>query len=663
LRLHLPDLPIRRTAAASAADWRTPRLAALALAGCEAAGMAGVVAGYHFAQSTSSSTAEFVWFWAGMCLMVLPLVALAVRPATSPAVRTALLAMYGLVSYAPKLLRSPGEPLYHDELAHWRETHDVLATGLLFRPNPIITIIARYPGLHATTAALVHITGLTIWQAAILLLLLCHVALVVGIAVLARAIGLAPRTAAVAAMIYGLNPSFLYFDTQFAYESMAITLVVWTLAAFAWAIRSQRWQSRAPWSVLTVVFTAGTVVTHHLSELLLVLIMMLISAAMSVPWLARREGWVGAAATAWGLTLIAACLVAAWFTFAAPTTASYLSPYLGGGLSQLIHIAGGAGSGRHLFAASLSPWWEQKSAYMVTVFALFLAISGLLLIRNRILNGSLPRGGRRALLAAFAVLGLIYFPSVLFIFSPLGAEGARRSWAFSWIGLCILASPAALILIDWTARRTRRWAIVILRCGLLAALAIALIGGTAAGADASYRFPGPFLYGSDTRSITPELQGTSAWFASRFGPGNRIVTDRYTGLIFASFGLQDPAAPSAGFPVYNLYLAKHGAAIRPAYLLYDLRDSHYTYLIVDGRMAYELPQLGEYFDASEPAAQFAPHNGRPVFYGRLGKFDTIPWTIKVFQSDNYRIYRFDLPAGNASYNKPPRLRGKFEVTK
>jgi hypothetical protein len=634
--------------------------------------MAGVVAGYHIGQTTRSSTAEYVWFWAGMCLMVLPLVALAARRSTPRAARTALLAVYSLVSYAPKLLRNPEGPLYHDELAHWRETHDVLATGLLFRPNPIITIIARYPGLHAATAALVDITGLTIWQVAILLLLLCHVALVFGIAALAQAAGLSTRAAVVAAMFYGLNPSFLYFDTQFAYESMAITLVVWTLVAFASAIRSRGGQRRIAWSVLTVVFTVGTVVTHHLSQLVLVLIMVLISAAMSVPWLARREGWVSTAATAWGLTLTAACLVAAWFALVAPTTTSYLGPYMGGGLSQLIQIAGGTGSGRHLFAASLTPWWEQKSAYMVTVFALLLAISGLLLIRSQIVHGGLPRGSRRGLLAAFAVLGLIYFPSVLFILSPRGAEGARRSWAFSWIGLCILASPAALFLIDWTARRTRRWIRASLRSGLLAALAIALIGGTAAGADASYRFPGPFLYGSDTRSITPELLGTSAWFASRFGPDNRIVTDRYTGLIFASFGLQDPAAPSAGFPVYNLYLAKRGAAIRPANLLYELHGSHYTYLIVDRHMSYELPELGVYFVADEPAAQFAPHGRQPVFYGRLGKFDTIPWTIKVFQSDNYRIYRFNLPARNAGYHqpplnmgyhRPPRLRGKFVVTK
>ena len=105
----------------------------------------------------------------------------------------------------------------------------------------------------------------------------------------------------------------------------------------------------------------------------------------------------------------------------------------------------------------------------------------------------------------------------------------------------MLVGPAAVWLLDWTGRSTHRWRRVSLRSGLMAALAIALVGGTAAGLDASYRFPGPFLYGSDARSVTPELLAASEWFSARFGTGNNIVTDRYTGLIFGSFGLQNTA--------------------------------------------------------------------------------------------------------------------------
>jgi hypothetical protein len=633
---------------------------AVGFAACELAGMAAVVRAYTIAQTTLSSTSEFAWFWAGMFLLGLPLVGLIARRATPRAMRTAVLTLYGLVSYAPKLLRNPASPAFHDEFAHWLSTYEILSTGKLFQPNPIISIVARYPGLHAATAALVHATGLTIWQAATLLLILFHVTLVLGIAALAQSLGFDNRTAALAAILYSLNSSFLYFDTQYAYESMAITLVVWTLVAYVRAIRSRSRDGQVAWGVLTVALSAGTVITHHLSTFMLISSMVLVSLAVSVPWLARGEGWARAAATAWSVTLAAAAIAGGWVHFVAPTTWSYLSPYIGEGISELIQVIKGTGSARQLFGASLSPWWEQVSAYLVPVFALGMAAGGLLLFRARIKDGRLPPGRRRAILAAFAFLGLVYFPSVIFIFSAQGAEGARRSWAFSWIGLSMLAGPVAVWLLDWAGRRRLRWRRVSLRSGLTAALAIALVGGTAAGLNAAYRFPGPFLYGSDARSVTPELLAASRWFSARFGTGHDIITDRYSGLIFASFGLQDTASPSAGFPAYNLYLAKPGAPIEPPFLLADLEVSDFTYLIVDNRMAYELPELGLYFTPNDPASVL-PHDGKSPFYGRLEKFNTSQWLVKVFQSDNYSIYRINLPppSPQAGYQpQPPTSRGK-----
>ena len=212
----------------------------------------------------------------------------------------------------------------------------------------------------------------------------------------------------------------------------------------------------------------------------------------------------------------------------------------------------------------------------------------------------------------------------------------------------MLAGPAVVWLLDWVGRRCTPMVARQPAFGPLAALAIALVGGTAAGLNAAYRFPGPFLYGSDTRSVTPELLGTSEWFAARFGPGNNIVTDRFTGLIFGSFGLQNTADPSAGFPVYNLYLAKPGAPIEPPFLLSELNTSRYTYLIVDARMAYDMPET-RCLLRSLMSRHSVTKAGKSIFYGRLGKFNTIPWMVKVFQSDNYSIYRLNLPATNDGY--------------
>ena len=157
----------------------------------------------------------------------------------------------------------------------------------------------------------------------------------------------------------------------------------------------------------------------------------------------------------------------------------------------------------------------------------------------------------------------------------------------------------------------------------------------------AYRFPGPFLYGSDARSVTPELLGTSEWFSARFGPATTSSPTVTPAWCSRRSACRTPADPSAGFPVYNLYLAKPRAPIKPPYLLFELSTSRYMYLVVDARIAYDVPEIGVYFEPNEPS--FLTKAGKSIFFGRLGKFNTIPWMVKVYQSDNYSVYRLNIP--------------------
>ena len=83
--------------------------------------MAALIHAYDVALTTLSNESEFAWFWLGVCLLEFPLVGLVVRKATPPSLRTGLLTLFGFVSFAPKLLRDPTSPVFHDEFAHWRE--------------------------------------------------------------------------------------------------------------------------------------------------------------------------------------------------------------------------------------------------------------------------------------------------------------------------------------------------------------------------------------------------------------------------------------------------------------------------------------------------------------------------------------------------------------
>jgi hypothetical protein len=73
-------------------------------------------------------------------------------------------------------------------------------------------------------------------------------------------------------------------------------------------------------------------------------------------------------------------------------------------------------------------------------------------------------------------------------------------------------------------------------------------------------------------------------------------------------------------------------------LIQQLSSWRFSYLVVDRRMAREVPEIQIYFETNEPV----PHSDKPAFtLGQLTKFDSTPWTIKIYDSGNIAIYRFD----------------------
>ena len=618
-----PGAPARTTAGG-----RTVRWCAVSLTVAGGAGAALLVAATRAAEWSRGT--QFGLFWLGMLVCALPAVGWAVHRGSSARLRIAVLTGYAGFTYLPKLLRNPFGPLYHDEFAHWRQSREILFDGRLFEQNPIVKVVGDFPGLHSTVASVAALTGVSVWHAALLVLIAAHVLMVLGVAVLAEEIWRDARVAAVAAIVYSLNSSFLFFDTQFGYESLALPLLVWTLVALHRAMRAVGRRSRLGWAATTLVLSGATIATHHLTALGLIGTMLIICLVVTVRAL-RRGAPVAVTWTAWTLTAAAAALVVAWLALVAPRTAGYLDPYLARALDQFAGMAGdGGGGGRTLFRESIAPWWERAAAFGAQGCALVAMAAAALRLRR-------PRGGDpvgRSGAIAMLLLGSMYFPAALLILTPSGAEGARRSWAFSYLGIALVVAPLVVALLDRAARRPAR---LLTGAGLLAVCAVVLVGNTAAGMNPSYRFPGPPVFGSDTRSATPEVHAASDWLRATQGQGLRIVADRYSGLIFGSYGGQQPVTGSVTFPTYDLYLTEPGRAMPPR-LIEQLSSWRFGFLIVDRRMAREVPEIGIYFETNEPIR----HDGRPAFtLGQLTKFDTTPWTIKIYDSGNIAIYRFD----------------------
>ena len=622
------ELPTRPHpfAAGPLVTWLAPWL-------CATLGALLIALSYSMASGDATGTSYFAVFWIGALLLFVPAAAVITSRRISSRLRFGWLLVYALFSYVPKLLRDPAQPLFHDEIAQWRQAADLAVSGKLFQPNYIIGIVSRFPGLHIVTAAISDSTGLTVWQSAIIIIAIAHVMSVFAAYALGNAIfDGKERAGAIVAIVYSLNSSFMYFDTEYAYESLAMPFFLWCLACLARAHRARNSRERFAWASGAILAGYGSIATHHLTTVIMSGLLLLICVTTLI---AARRGAV-TKAVAWTTSAVCVGIVGPavlWLVLVAPGTFAYLSPYFGGGLSQLFDVFSNKGGTRSLFQGAAEPGYEKYASYSVPLLAFALVLIALWLWRRT------PKTVRRdnPMRLSLMFFGLLYFPSLPFILVEFGAEGARRSWGFTYIGVATLVTPVVLTCLD---RMTQLRGRVLVAAGTAALLVASdgLVGNVAAGLDTDYRFPGPFVFGSDTRSVSAELVGLSAWFDQDIGTRQHVVSDRYTDLVLVRDADAEPAAPATGFATYDLYF---NAGPPGSYLVYELSSSGYAYLIIDKRMSYELPEVGVFFEPDEP---YAYEGSDPITKANLDRYDYLPWTTEVYDSDDYSVYRFDFAA-------------------
>jgi hypothetical protein len=584
---------------------------------------------YAHAATVVGGQMHFHLFWIGVLLFTVPAVLRLSQVVVARAERLTIVAAVGLFDFLPRFLRSPRQPIFFDELAHWRQANVIYTTGRLFQPNPTVHMSQYFPGLHALIASLRDLSGLPTFPLGLVLLALLHVIALLGVFVIVERLGHSAHIAALAAFIYSLNPSFMFFDSQYAYESLAIVLFIWVIAALL-TVHDAGGEGahQAAWFAVGLVLAGACIVTHHLSTYVLVVVLLLIAVVTTVRTVIGHET-AGTALLTWTFALLVTAGSAAWLIFASGGVVDYLVQPMASSVAEIIRMLHHEQQARTLFALSTTPQYEQVCAFLSPVLMAVGAAAGLCLLRRQ----------RRRTSAALALIlfGLGYFPSIPFMLTEYGNEGARRSWAFTYVGLAVLIAPVISLLL----RRVVLWhpagrsavggAVVALLC-------IVLVGNVSMSMNELYRFPGPYVYGSDTRSLDGELMQMVDWMRTTQGTGQNVVADRYSGLALAAFGLEWPAEVSWAFPLWQLYFSVH---LPSAALLQQIQHSHYRYLVIDKRMARYLPRVGVYFERGEPQAITRT---TPPPAAALDKYETLPWVIKIYQSDNLEIYRFNFAA-------------------
>jgi hypothetical protein len=413
--------------------------------------------------------------------------------------------------------------------------------------------------------------------------------------------------------VYALNPNFVFFDAQFAYESLALTLAALIFLALKQWLNGG---SRAGALLGVGLAIVAVVVTHHVTTYILLSFLIVWTLTALAIQRDRDEGaGVGAA------TLITVLVAGGWLLYVASPTVGYLAPHIQGSVRDVIDLIRREGGERQLFHAyggPVTPLWER----VVSIASVILTVVALPYGMIRIWR----RARRNAIVLTLAA-GAAAWPVVLGLrLTQEGAELASRAAGFLFVGVAFVVGVGVAALLERRARRG--WFSTLFLCWST----IVFAGGIIANAGSTERLlPGPYLVGADARSIEPESVTAARW-APLLGPDHRILSDRTNRLLFGAYGEQSPITSLADDVSLSwvLFSTQLGAEEREA-----LAAAGAEFIVIDGRLSTDLPRVGIYVEPGEPDAF---QHTVPIPAEALRKFDGVQGISLIYDSGNIKVY-------------------------
>jgi hypothetical protein len=528
-----------------------------------------------------------------------------------------------------KVLYAPTGYVLHDELATWRQTSDLILNGQPLSANPLVSGYAGYPGLEAITAALSQLSGLRIFVSGTLVIGIARLLLMASLFLFFERSLRSARAAGIAIAIYACNPSFLYFDSQFGYESLALVIAAAILLlALQWTepdSPGRNWNG--PGMVAAMAAMAATVaVTHHMTSyalagFLALWALMIAIAPTALPASRRvRHHWVDGPALP---ALFVAAAAALWFIFeASHVTTSELGHVFEESFESVLHLITGESGSKALF---------QSAGQTNTTIARILGVASIVPLLAIIPLG-LWRTWRRPdpnpLWRALAVVALFYPATLLLRLTQAGTETSQRASEFVYVGLAFVG---ALLLNELPLRGNRLGRP--LRLLAMAGLAtVIFLGGFIVGESPTTRQPGSFIVGGETRAVTPQGVAAAQFALAALPPGSRVVVDRPNSTLISSYGRLDRVGGSIeGIPVVRLFFSRNFDPIDQRIVSNDAID----YIVVDRRLSHEVPSGGYYFESTESRANTYK---QPIESASLRKFNHVKGLSRIFDNGAIAIY-------------------------
>lgn len=581
-----------------------------ALALTNACGLLLVSLSYYLSLWTYSYPIIEVSFFGGLLLMFVPNLVRLLSRTPSRLERICLLCILGLSLYFVQFMNSPLHFSSFDDFLHWRTADDILRTGHLFSQNSMLPVSPYYPGLELVTNAISTTTGLNTFYAGVIVINIAHLLMVLSVYLLYEHITSSSRMAGIATLIYMTNSHFIFFDTIYNYETLALPLalfMLYILARYAKSDRNHRWVVATAWIVLLAV-----TITHHMTDYFFDGLLLLWAIVSFFRPVSRNIRFHLVSFALGGILLSLA------YAFLIPGNPvwSYLSQYFGSSFTQLEQIITGAVRTRPLFASNVQapPIWDRLFMTGSVVLVTFALPFGLLSLQRR--------HRHNALAMTFGLVALAYPATQAFRFTTFGTEITDRATSFLFLPIAYVLT--ILITHFWPTRSLTKRAISLISSALI----VILLGGVilATGPNLS-GMPGPYLVGADGRSVEPEGIEAALWDLAYLGPDNRIATDRVNQMLMSTYGHQriitrlndnldiSPLFYSSQFDNNDIALLRYG-------------EIHY--LVVDTRLSTALPLEGIYFENDRPTSI--------ISRDALIKFNTVSQINRLFDSGDIVIY-------------------------
>jgi hypothetical protein len=563
-------------------------------------------------------------YWFGQIMIVVPIAGrlLSRRPLSNGAIVT-LISVLTIAEYILKCTYDPLGFAFNDEFLHWRGTTNMLQSGQLFELNYGLPIGTHYPGIEEVTSALISATGLSVFEAGLVVAGIAHILYVLFL-YLAFVVAIrSHRIAGIAVLLYFAAPSLTSFNSMFIYETLALAFLAMCIVAGLRSAIERSPQIRRRWFIVAVLSIFATVITHHVTSYMLTAFLILVAVA------SRFTGSRNTAMRFGLLAAISAVTVIGWIALIAPETVSYFSPTVGTFTQAIQGFTSGTGSTAKAPSATSSPLGN-----------LTLQIVTLLLLTVLIAIGSWQAWKRHRrhpwIIGMMIGATLGWAASVgIRVATSDGQEIAGRAATYIYIPVAVIAALALTRLVNSAAMR--RWGTAV-GAAVVATVSALLINGLANGWPPSWeRLPGPHEVASFEASVNPQEVNIGYWSLKELGPGNVIASDQGLYPVLIGYGNQNPQQQVSLFystPSWTVQVSGSNGA----------SGLNIQYVETDTRLTTSLPPSGNYF------------TDQPVVTGKvplanLTKYNHIEGVARVYDDGTINFYDL-VSAGYVPQPKP-----------